>query len=107
MRVIARRTLLEFVASRSRARDHQALRASVEAWYREVSRATWSSMADIKRQYGNASPINAERVVFNIKGNHYRLIAAVDFRRRVLFIKWIGSHADYDTIDAATVQYDG
>lgn len=105
MRVIARKTLNDFVAKRAHAREHPALKAAVEAWYREASSASWSSMADVRRRYATASPINSERVVFNIKGNDYRLIVAIDFGRQTLFVKWIGRHADYDHIDAATVQY--
>ena len=59
----------------------------------------------MKRAYANASIIGSERVVFNIKGNSYRLVAAVDYQRQVVFIKWLGSHADYDRIDVRTVQY--
>lgn len=105
MRVIARRTLLDFAESRAGADDHRALRSAIEAWYREVDGAAWTSMADVKRHFRSSSPINAERVVFNIKGNDYRLIVAIDFGRQTVFVKWIGSHRDYDDIDAATVQY--
>jgi mRNA interferase HigB len=56
--------------------------------------------------YGSASIVGAERVVFNIKGNDYRLVTAIDYRRGIVFIKWLGAHKDYDKIDARTVQYD-
>ena len=61
---------------------------------------------DIKRSYATASILNSERVVFNIKGNDFRLIAAVDYRRKIVYVKWIGSHADYDRIDGKSVQYE-
>ena len=63
------------------------------------------STADVKRAYGTASIISSDRVVFNIKGNDYRLVTAIDYARRVVFIKWVGSHREYDKIDAKTVQY--
>jgi mRNA interferase HigB len=74
-------------------------------WYSEVESAEWSSPGEVKRAYANASIIGSERVVFNIKGNSYRLVAAIDYRRQVLFIKWLGSHADYDHIDVRTIKY--
>ncbi len=63
-------------------------------------------MADVKQHYAHASIINSERIVFNIKGNDYRLIASVSFAKSALWIKWIGTHRDYDKIDAATVEYE-
>lgn len=56
--------------------------------------------------YASASIIGAERVVFNIKGNTYRLVAAVDYRRAIVFIKWIGTHKEYDNIDVRTISYE-
>jgi mRNA interferase HigB len=86
-------------------KDRAAVKAGLDAWYYEVKSAAWSSPAEVKRAYANASIIGSERVVFNIKGNSYRLVAAVDYQRQAVFIKWLGSHADYDRIDAGTVQY--
>jgi mRNA interferase HigB len=106
MRVIARRTLKRFVEARSGHRDQPALKAALDAWYGEVKSAEWSSMADVKRHYGTASVISADRIVFNIKGNSYRLVVAVDFEKTIVFIKWIGTHEDYDDIDVGTVEYD-
>ena len=60
----------------------------------------------MKEQYRTASVVSADRVVFNIKGNDYRLVAAIDFEKRILWIKWIGTHADYDRIDVKTVIYE-
>ena len=75
------------------------------AWYHEVARATWRNSADVKKSYSTASIVGEERVVFNIKGNSYRLVAAVDFGRQTVFVKWIGSHEDYDKINVKEVQY--
>ena len=105
MRVIARSTLSRFLETLRGRKDEAAVKSARDAWYYEVESAKWSGPADVKRTYANASIIDSERVVFNIKGNSYRLIAAVDYPRRVLFIKWLGSHVEYDRIDARTVRY--
>lgn len=105
MRIIARRTLREFVAARTGHQDQPALRAALDAWFSEVHRAQWKSMADVKRLYATAS-IGADRAVFNIKGNSYRLVAAVDFEKGIVGIKWIGTHRDYDRIDVKQVKYE-
>ena len=105
MRIIARRSLKTFLDTRTRHRDWPALKAALDAWYGEVKKVEWSSMADVKWLYATASIISADRVVFNIKGNSYRLVAAIDFEKAIVFIKWIGAHADYDKIDVRTVQY--
>ena len=81
------------------------MKAALDAWFHEVQRARWANSAEVKKSYATASILSADRVVFNIKGNDYRLVAAIDYRRQILFIKWIGTHADYDRIDARTVQY--
>ena len=103
MRVIARRTLREFVASRGGHKDHAALKAAVDAWFDEVRKADWKSTADVKRHYASASVVSADRIVFNIKGNDYRLVVSVDFEKGIVWIKWIGTHEDYDQIDVKEV----
>jgi mRNA interferase HigB len=105
MRIIARRTLREFVEKRAGQKDHPALKAALDAWFSEVSRARWTSAADIKGLYRTASIVTSERIVFNIKGNDYRLVTAVDFEKGILWIKWIGSHGDYDDIDVTEVKH--
>jgi mRNA interferase HigB len=105
MRVIARSTLSRFIGTLAGRKDRAAVKAALDAWYYEARSATWRSPAEVKRAYANASIIGSERVVFNIKGNSYRLVAAVDYQRQAVFIKWLGSHADYDRIDVRTVQY--
>ena len=106
MRLIARRTLREFVDSRAGHKDQPALRAALDAWFHEVSRAQWSNMADVKRFYATASIVSANRIVFNIKGNSYRLVVSVDFEKSIVWIKWIGTHRDYDRIDVTQVQHE-
>jgi mRNA interferase HigB len=73
--------------------------------FTKSSALKWGNSAEVKRSYATASVLSADRLVFNIKGNDYRLVAAIDYRRQILFIKWIGTHGDYDRIDARTVQY--
>ncbi|MBF0335885.1 MAG: type II toxin-antitoxin system HigB family toxin [Alphaproteobacteria bacterium] len=105
MRVIARRTLRQFVESLAGRKDQPAVKAALDAWFDEAHKASWTSSADIKRRYATASVVTAERIVFNIKGNAYRLVVAVDFEKGIVWIKWVGSHADYDRIDVTEVKH--
>jgi len=107
MRITARRTLREFVESKKGRKDHAGLKAAVDAWSDEVKKARWMSTASVKELYATASVVNAERIVFNIKGNDYRLVVAVDFEKGIVWIKWIGTHKDYDRIDVTEVEYGG
>jgi mRNA interferase HigB len=106
MRIIARRTLRELVEARRGFKDHGALKAALDAWFGEAKAAKWSSTADVKRKYATASIVSADRMVFNIKGNDYRLVVAVDFEKSIVWIKWIGTHRDYDRIDVKGLEYD-
>ena len=101
MRVIAKKHLIQFWAV------HRNLEQPLRAWYDEAVSANWQSPQDIKNHYRSASFIGNNRVVFNIKGNDYRLIVAVAYRIGVLYIKFIGTHAMYDGIDAKTVKMEG
>lgn len=74
------------------------------AWYDEVLAAQWSQPTDIKERFGSASILKNRRVVFNIKGNHYRLVVAVAYKLGVVYVKFIGTHKEYDLIDAETVE---
>jgi mRNA interferase HigB len=103
MRIIARRTLRRFVESRAGQSDQQALKAALDAWFDEVRKARWSSTADVKRRYASASIVSSDRIVFNIRGNTYRLVVAVDFEKGIVWIKWLGTHRDYDRIDVKEV----
>lgn len=105
MRVIARRTLLRFVESLKGQAVQKAVKAALDAWFHETQRSKWRSSAEVKRSYGTASIVSGDCVVFNIKGNDYRLVTAIDYRRQIVFIKWVGPHRDYDKIDARTVHY--
>ncbi|HEY9900182.1 MAG TPA: type II toxin-antitoxin system HigB family toxin [Pantanalinema sp.] len=105
MRVIARKTLSSYLESRAGHKDYPALKSALTAWFQEASKAEWKDSAALKAQYASASIVSNDRVVFNIKGNSYRLIVAIDYTRQVIFIKWVGSHREYDKIDAEEVQY--
>jgi len=106
MHVIARRTLRAFVESRRGYKDQAALKAALDAWFDEVRKVRWMSTADVKRRYATASIVTADRIVFNIKGNEYRLVVSVDFEKGIVWIKWIGTHKDYDKIDVTKVAYE-
>lgn len=97
MRIIARRTLREFWEKYPDA--EQPLRA----WHDKVAKADWHTPADVKGDYRTASFVANNCVVFNIKGNDYRLIALLDYQRTVVYIRFIGTHREYDKVDAAAV----
>ena len=87
------------------APEYADAKGPLEAWYFEVIRASWITPQELKAQFGSASILKNSRVVFNIAGNKYRLVVAIDYRRQACFVKFIGTHKQYDTIDAET--YDG
>lgn len=97
MRVLNSRTLLQYGAGH----------AGAEHVFRELNRtfraASWKSFQDVARAYPAARAIKGDRVIFNVKGNAYRVVAAIDYGRGAIFIKFVGTHAEYDKIDAETV----
>ena len=100
MRILAIKVLRDFWTRCPGAKPH------LEAWVDEVRNADWMQPADIKAQFRSASILKSRRVVFNIAGNSYRLVVAVAYRYGALYIKFIGTHAEYDAIDAETVETD-
>lgn len=106
MRIIARSTLRRFVAAHAGHRDQAALKSALDAWFEEVRKAQWRNTAEIRWHYATGSVVSAERIVFNIKGNSYRLVVAVDFEKSIVWIKWIGTHRAYDRIDVTKVQHE-
>jgi len=106
VRVIARGTLNDFVRNRVERKVQEVVKEQLDAWYAEAAKATWKSPAELKAQYRAASIISSERVVFNIKGNDYRLIVAINYHYQVLLIKWLGTHKEYDRIDVEKVEYE-
>lgn len=105
VRIIARSTLTGFIERLAGHKDQRAVKIALDSWFQEVKRAEWRHSSDVKASYAHASIVGADRVVFNIKGNAYRLIVAVDYARAIVFIKWMGTHKEYDAIDVRTVQY--
>lgn len=97
MRIIALKTLRAFWEK------HPDARQALQAWYDDTHRAQWRTPADIKNGYRNVSFIGNNRVIFNIKGNDYRLVVAISYRQGIVYIRFIGSHQAYDRIDAATI----
>ncbi|MBW4482359.1 MAG: type II toxin-antitoxin system HigB family toxin [Tildeniella torsiva UHER 1998/13D] len=97
MRILSRSTLRNFWES------HPDVEEALKAWYYEASHARWQSPADIKSAYRNASILRGDRVVFNIKGNKYRLIVSIRYDIGVIFIRFIGTHAEYDQVNAETI----
>lgn len=93
MRIISRKTLTTYWEKHSDA--EQPLRS----WFDEVLNATWSSANELKQQYRNASIITKKRVVFNIMGNHNRLVVDIEYKLGIVFIVWIGTHNDYDKLN--------
>jgi mRNA interferase HigB len=98
MRVIAVKNLRDFWEM------HPDARVPLQAWLHEAKASVWQSPADIKARYANVSILKSRRVVFNIKGNDYRLIAAVAYQFSAIYIKFVGTHAQYDAINADTVE---
>jgi len=97
MRVIARSTLIDFY---SRYPDSKA---ALESWYHEARHGEWSTPGDIKDKYRSASIINNNRVVFNICGNKYRLVVKVEYKLKTIFIRFIGTHKEYDKINVEAI----
>jgi mRNA interferase HigB len=97
MRIIARRALREFWGK------HPDAEQALKAWFQDVQRSEWKTPTDIRQTYATASFIANNRVVFNIRGNHYRLIVAIKYEFSIVYIRFIGTHQEYDQIDAATI----
>lgn len=100
MRVIAVSKLKAFWTSRPEYRDAEK---PTLAWYRDVVSANWTRPADVKAQFGNASILRDGRAVFNIGGNKYRIVVWINYPYRVVYVRFIGTHAQYDSIDAQTI----
>lgn len=97
VRVIAKRTLRDFWIK------HRNCEEQLKSWYKEAEEAVWKGPGDIKTDYPTASFLKDNRVVFNIKGNNYRLIIKINYSYKIVWIRFIGTHAQYDKIDANTI----
>ncbi len=97
MRIIAKRTLREFWEW------HADVQEPLLAWYREVEKEDWDTPAKVKEKYRSASIVGNNRVVFNIKGNNYRLVARINYPGRIVCVRFVGTHTEYDTVDVEEV----
>jgi len=97
MHVIARRTLCRFWAR------HPDAESSLKAWFAEAKNAEWTTPQSIKERYGSASFVGNDRVAFNICGDKYRLVVLVKYEFRTVYVRFIGTHAEYDKIDAEEI----
>ena len=104
MHIVALRNLETFW----RQSGHRDAEGPLKAWLAEARSAQWNSPHDVKNQYASASILGNKRVVFNIKGNDYRLIVAIAYQMQYVYVKFIGTHAEYDKVNAAVVdQFNG
>ena len=97
MRIIAKKTLRNFWEI------HADCEQQLKTWYHETERAYWETPNDIKNEHPSASFLKDNRVVFNIKGNHYRLIVRINYDYGIIWIRFVGTHREYDDIDANTI----
>jgi len=99
MRIIATNTLKSFWE------EHSDSEQSLKAWLQEVEHSDWKTPNALKEKYRNSSVLSGKRVVFNVGGNNFRLIVDIEYRLKIVFVVWFGTHAQYDLIDAKTVSY--
>jgi mRNA interferase HigB len=97
MRIIAKKTLREFWGRHGNAEE------PLLAWSREVLKEDWDTPARVKEKYRNASIVGDNRVIFNIKGNDYRLVVRINYPARIVYVRFVGTHAEYDAIDVEEV----
>jgi mRNA interferase HigB len=97
MRVISRRTLKDFYER------HAPAKAPLESWFHETKAATWNTPTDIAARFPSADFLPGNRVVFDIAGNNYRLVARIHYNTGIVFIRFVGTHAAYDKVDARSV----
>lgn len=97
MRIISRKILREF------ANQYPQAEPPLDAWYQYVNKAMWRTPADVKQSFRTADILPNNRVVFNISGNHYRLIVKIEYDPQIVYIRFIGTHTQYDRVDATTI----
>ena len=97
VRVIKRQPLVDFY------NKYHDTKSQLETWYAEVKNADWKNSQEIRQKYGTASIIGNNRVVFNIKGNKYRLVAHINYEMKIVYIRFIGTHKEYDKINAEEI----
>jgi mRNA interferase HigB len=97
MRVISRKHLSDL------AKRHPGAKAELDAWFHEAEAAEWANPAQLRQQYGTASILKGSRAVFNICGNKYRLVVSINYPYSVVYVRFAGTHAEYDNIDAEKI----
>jgi mRNA interferase HigB len=102
MQILSKKALRDYWES-YRGVDQAALEQALKSWYREVMQAQWSTANQLKQKYRSASVLKSGRVVFNICGNKFRLVVGVNYSVKVVYIKWVGTHSEYDDINAEEV----
>ena len=99
MRIIARKRLKDFW----QRPGHEDAEVPLREWFTEVRKANWKSPNEVKKNFGSASIIANNRIVFNIKGNQYRLVTAVDYKRQIIYIRFVGTHRQYDGVNSEEI----
>jgi mRNA interferase HigB len=97
MRVIAHRALVKFYEK------HGGAKTAIENWYTKATSAKWERFADIRKDFNSVDNVGNQHYVFNIKGNDYRLVVVIKFQIKMVYIRFIGTHKDYDKIDCSTI----
>jgi mRNA interferase HigB len=97
LRVVAKKILRDFWE------NHEDCEQQLKAWFREAEKAEWENPNQIKEEYPSASILNNNRVIFNIKGNNYRLVVKISYEYQMVWIRFIGTHSEYDKINANTI----
>ena len=97
VRIISRKRLNEF------AEGHPEAKSGLDAWFHEARDATWANPGQVKAKFGNASVLKGNRVVFNVGGNKYRLIVKINYNYSVVYVRFVGTHSEYDRIDAEEI----
>lgn len=97
MRVIALRTIRDYYTR------HPQAKAALEDWYTKTRKASWSCLGDIRETFASADYVGNQRYVFNIKGNDFRLVVVIQFTPGLVYVRFVGTHAEYDKIDWSTI----
>ncbi len=99
MNIIAKGTILFYIGK------YPSAKTALLVWYSEFSKQLFKNFNELKKLYGNASIVANNRVIFNIKGNDYRLIVSINFRMAAAYVIWFGTHKEYDKIDSSTIEF--
>lgn len=97
MRVISRKRLIDFYL------DHPDAKSHLESWFHEARAADWKTSSEVKQRYPSSSMVGSDRVVFDVCRNRYRLVVRIDYRCGIVFVRFLGTHADYDRIDVREI----